>query len=216
MITIKTFTVSPIGENTYVVSDETGEAVIIDCGCAVESEWKAITKYIDEKGMKPVHLLCTHLHFDHVMGNILVFRDYGLKPEANDADLPLYNNIDRQLKMFIGVGSCGDFANMPPIGRALKDGDTVTFGNHEFKILATPGHSPGGLCFYCEKEGALFTGDTVFRCSIGRTDLENGNYRQLLDSIRDKILPLSDDTDIYPGHGPSSTLVFEKQNNLYF
>lgn len=215
MITIKKFPVSPIEENTYIVSDETGEAVIVDCGCVVEDEWQEIRKYIDGNGLKPVHLVCTHLHFDHVLGNGLVFRDYGLKPEACDADLVLYNDMDRQLKMFMGVSANG-FTDMPPLARALKEKDTISFGTHKLEVLETPGHTPGGLCFYCREEDTLFTGDTVFRCSIGRTDFEGGNYRQLVDGIMNKIAVLPGKTNLYPGHGPSSTIEFECENNPYF
>ncbi|MCM1313153.1 MAG: MBL fold metallo-hydrolase [Bacteroides sp.] len=215
MITIKNFAVSPIEENTYIVSDQTGEAVIVDCGCFVEDEWSKIKEYICKNELKPVHLVCTHMHFDHVMGNKLVFRDYGLKPEANDADLVLYKNMGRQLKMFMGVSS-DEFVDMPPLARALREADVIPFGTHQLEVLETPGHSPGGLCFYCKDENVLFTGDTLFQCSIGRTDLEGGSYRQLIGSIRDKIAVLPGETAIYPGHGPSSILDSESRYNPYF
>ncbi len=215
MITIKNFAVSPIEENTYIVSDQTGEAIIIDCGCVVKDEWEEIREYIRVNGLKPVHLLCTHMHFDHVMGNTLVFRDYGLRPEASGADLILYNNIGGQLKMFMGVNS-DEFADMPPLLRSLREGDSVAFGTHELKVMETPGHSPGGLCFYCKEENVLFTGDTVFRGSIGRTDLDKGDYRQLIHSIMNKVAVLPGNTNIYPGHGPASTVEFECEHNPYF
>lgn len=214
MIKIKKFIVNPIEENTYIVSDETGEAVIIDCGCFDEFEWEEINSYLQKNELTPVHLLNTHAHFDHILGNRFAFKEYGLKTEMHEADIPLYQNLNLQINMFFGQA----FANedlLTPLGTTLKNGDTIKFGNCELAVLHTPGHSPGGICFYSEKEKQLFSGDTLFKCSVGRTDLQGGNFEQLSVSIKSKLSKLDSETTVYPGHGPSTTIGFEKLNNPY-
>lgn len=108
-----------------------------------------------------------------------------------------------------------DHIEMPPLGRELKDGDTIEFGTHSFMVIQTPGHTRGGVCFYCKEENALFTGDTLFQCSIGRTDLEGGCYEDIIQSVKERLLVLPPETKVYPGHGPSSSIEFEKKYNPY-
>ena len=179
---IKTFEVNPLCENCYVVSDDTKEAVIIDCGCSDEHEWEDIKKYISSEGLEVKHLLNTHLHFDHVWGNTFVHRDLGLRPEANYEDLHIYEHMDEQIKSVVGVGI--PHPPLPPLGTSLLDGSEVTFGNTTLKVLTTPGLSRGCICFYSEKDDVLFSGDTLFCGSCGRTDLEGGNYHDIILSLQ--------------------------------
>ena len=143
-MTIKTFVVNPLGENCYVVNDDTKEAVIIDCGCSDEYEWADIKKYIANNDLQVKHLLNTHLHFDHIWGNTFVHRDMGLCPEANYEDLHIYENMDEQIRSVIGVGI--PHPPLPPLGTSLLDGSEVMFGETTLKVLTTPGHSHG--CIY--------------------------------------------------------------------
>lgn len=210
---VKIFAVNPLEVNCYVVSDDTKEAVIIDCGCFHPDEWAEIKNYIVKEQLKVVHLLNTHLHFDHIMGVPMVYNDLGLAPEANKNDLSIYNNVEKQISMFINMNV--DHIEMPPLGRELRDGDTIEFGTHSFMVIQTPGHTKGGVCFYCKEENALFTGDTLFLCSIGRTDLEGGCYEDIIQSVKERLLVLPPETKVYPGHGPSSSIEFERKYNPY-
>ena len=209
---IKRFEVNPLCENCYVVSDDTKEAVIIDCGCSDEYEWADIKKYIANNDLQVKHLLNTHLHFDHVWGNTFVHRDLGLRPEANYEDLHIYENMDEQIRSVVGVGI--PHPPLPPLGTSLLDGSEVTFGNTTLKVLATPGHSRGCICFYSEKDKVLFSGDTLFCGSCGRTDLEGGSYQDIVQSLL-KLSTLPDDIQVFCGHGPSTTIGREKQYNPY-
>lgn len=209
---IKRFEVNPLCENCYVVSDDTKEAVIIDCGCSDEYEWADIKKYIASNDLQVKHLLNTHLHFDHVWGNTFVHRDLGLRPEANYEDLHIYENMDEQIRSVVGVGI--PHPPLPPLGTPLLDGSEVTFGNTTLKVLATPGHSRGCICFYSEKDKVLFSGDTLFCGSCGRTDLEGGSYQDIVKSLL-KLSTLPDDIQVFCGHGPSTTIGREKQYNPY-
>lgn len=211
-MTIKTFEVNPLCENCYVVSDETKQCVIIDCGCSDEYEWEEIKKYIDAEGLQVKHLLNTHLHFDHIWGNTFVHRDLGLCPEANYEDLTIYENMDEQIRSVVGVGI--PHPPLPPLGTSLLDGSEVTFGNTTLKVLSTPGHSRGSICFYAEKDQVLFSGDTLFCGSCGRTDLEGGSYHDIMLSLQ-KLSTLPDSTKVFCGHGPSTTIEREKRYNLY-
>lgn len=210
---VKIFAVNPLEVNCYVVSDDTKEAVIIDCGCFHPDEWVEIKNYIVKEQLKVVHLLNTHLHFDHIMGVPMVYNDLGLAPEANKNDLSIYNNVEKQISTFINMNV--DHIEMPPLSRELRDGDTIEFGTHSFMVIQTPGHTKGGVCFYCKEENTLFTGDTLFQCSIGRTDLEGGCYEDIIQSVKERLLVLPPETKVYPGHGPSSSIEFEKKYNPY-
>lgn len=212
MLTVKVFQVNPIMENCYVVSDETNEACIIDCGCCNESEWNEINTYIISNNLKPVHLLCTHCHFDHIWGCGFASRDYNLKAEGSMTDFELYNGLNPQFNMF-GLPSPTTPA-MPPL-KDITDSTPITFGSHHFDVIATPGHTQGGICLYCEAEATLFSGDTLFQGSIGRTDLPGGNYNTIIKSVTENLLTLPEDTKVYTGHGPSTTIGYEKRFNPF-
>jgi len=212
MITIKRFTCNMLAENCYVVSDESHEAVIIDCGVMYDDEGTAITQYIRKNSLKPVHLLCTHGHFDHCMGNGLIYREFGLKPEVHLEDKFLMEKMAQQTSDILGVALP---MQVPPVGRYLTDSDTITFGSHTLRILHTPGHTPGGVTYYCKEENSAFSGDTLFRMSIGRTDFERGSYEQIVNSLQHVLGTLPPDTKVYPGHGPETTIADEIRYNPY-
>ncbi|MBQ8464185.1 MAG: MBL fold metallo-hydrolase [Prevotella sp.] len=213
MINIKTFTVNPLQENCYVVSDETQECVIIDCGAYYDAERSAIVNYLKDNALKPVRLLCTHGHFDHAFGNDVIYAEYGLKPEIHAADAHFIADLSRQCdEMAFGIGYS---RQSPPVGTLLKDGDTITFGTHRLQVIHTPGHSQGGLCFYCAEEKVVFTGDTLFRMSVGRTDLPGGSWQELEQSLATRIAALPRDTVAYPGHGPVTLMAEEVRMNPY-
>ncbi|GHV08854.1 MBL fold hydrolase [Bacteroidia bacterium] len=202
MLQLKVFVFNPVMENTYLLFDETKEAVIIDCGATTAGEKKRLSDFIQENGLTLKHLLNTHLHFDHILGNQFIYETFGLRPEYNQADEPLLQTRMSAIRY-------------EPVyaGRYLDEGDEITFGNITLKALATPGHSPGSLSFYAEKGGCVFTGDALFHLDIGRTDLWGGNHRELIDSIKKKLLTLPEDTVVYPGHEEPSTIGEEKLHN---
>ena len=212
MITVKRFTCNMLAENCYLVHDETKECVVIDCGVMYEEEGVAISQYIRDNDLKPLHLLCTHGHFDHCLGNGLIFREFGLKPEVHADDQFLMDTMQQQTTQILGVSLPME---VPPVGKYLTDKDIITFGNHTFHILHTPGHTPGGICFYCEEENVCFSGDTLFRMSIGRTDFERGSYEQMVASLHNVLAKLPPETKIYPGHGPVTTIAEETHYNPY-
>jgi glyoxylase-like metal-dependent hydrolase (beta-lactamase superfamily II) len=212
MLNIKRFNCNMLSENCYVVSDDTRECVIIDCGAFYPEEGEAIVGYIRNSSLTPKRLLCTHGHFDHCMGNGYIYRAFGLKPEAHTADQFLMEKMQGQTNEILGINIDLD---VPPVGRYLTDKDIIEFGTHRLQILHTPGHTPGGIIFYCKEESTAFSGDTLFRMSIGRTDFERGSYEQMLDSLHNVVAHLPADTTVYPGHGPQTTIAEELRYNPY-
>jgi len=210
-MTIKTFTFNPIQENTYLVYDETNEAVVIDAGCISDIEKRALKNYIEDNGLTLKRVLNTHLHFDHQFGNKFLYTTFGIMPEAGKEDEYLLENVIAQTRSF---GMAVE-EEAQPLGGYITDNQEIKFGNTTFKAFHVPGHSPGSMAFYDEKEGVLFAGDVLFRASIGRTDLPKGDYATLINSITDKLLPLPDSTVVYSGHGPATTIGFEKKNNPF-
>lgn len=213
MLTIKTFQVNPLGVNCYVISDSTNEAVIIDCGCFTDSEWNQIKRYIDDNNLKVVHLLNTHFHFDHMMGILFAYPDLKISPEGNYADEYLYKTLNQQVESFMGISL--NSVSLPSLGKNMSERTEVKFGEHTFKVIQTPGHTPGGVCFYCEEENVLFSGDTLFQCSMGRTDLPGGNGHEMMSSLR-RLSTLPRETKVYPGHGGWTNIGYECDNNPYF
>ncbi len=212
MLTIKSFECNMLQENSYVVSDDTQECVIIDCGAFYDAERRAIVSYIQENKLTPKHLLCTHGHLDHCFGNDTVYDTFGLKPELHADDEFLARDLSEQAADFFGMRYDRP---TPPIGHFLEKDELVTFGTHHFKVLHTPGHTPGGICFYCPEEKVVFTGDTLFRMSVGRTDFERGSWKALIESLRTVLSCLPDDTVVYSGHGPKTLIGEEKAMNPY-
>lgn len=167
--------------------------------------------YIRDNGLTPVHLLSTHGHIDHNFGNNTIFDEFGLKPEVHKEDQHLMDMLAEQAETLVGITL--DYA-MPPVGKYFGDGDEITFGSHRLKVIETPGHSKGSVFFYCPEEAIALSGDTLFRNSIGRTDYLGGSMFQIIQSLR-MICQLPDNTVVYPGHGPQTTIGTELSSNPY-
>lgn len=211
MMKIECLQCNMLGENCYVVSDDSKECVIIDCGAFYEEERRALVEYIRNNELKPVHLLCTHGHLDHNFGNETIFNEFGLHPEVAEGDENLLKNLSRQAQTFYGLTLD---IKTPPVQHFLTDREVVRFGNHSLEVLETPGHSRGSVVFYCKEENVLFSGDTLFRMSIGRTDLGGGSMMQIIQSLR-MLAQLPDETKVYPGHGDTTTIGDELRMNPY-
>lgn len=212
MLNVKTFICNLLQENTYVVNDETKECIIIDCGAYYEEEREAIKSYISTEGLKPVHLLCTHGHFDHNFGIDTIYEAYGLKPEIAPEDEFLISDLPGQFKSIVGVNLKREF---PSVDHFFEKDECIRFGNQELQILRTPGHTPGGVVFYSSEDHIAFTGDTLFKMSVGRTDFERGNYPDLMKSLSDVIAKLPQETIVYCGHGPMTNIGEELRCNPY-
>lgn len=212
MLTIKCFEVNPIQENTYVVSDETKEAVIIDCGTFYSQEHQALITYLRNEGLKLRHLLCTHGHLDHCFGNYTIYKELGVKAEVMADDEFLITRLDEQARNMFGFELEDE---VPPVGRYLSKEDIIGFGHHHLTVIPTPGHTPGSCVFFCEQEQVAFTGDTLFHLSVGRTDFERGSYLDLIKSMQLLRQTLPGTTKLYPGHGGSTTMSIELANNPY-
>ena len=212
MINIKTFAFNLLQENTYVVSDDTLECVIIDCGAYYDDERRAITDYISSQGLKPVRLLATHGHWDHNLGIDTIYQTYGLRVEAAKEDEFIISDIPHNFQSIIGAPLRREY---PAVGRFFGPDEVIRFGRHSLQVLKTPGHSPGSVVFYCAEEHTAFTGDTLFRMSVGRTDFDGGSYTQLMSSLANVLAKLPADTVILPGHGPQSTIDYELRYNPY-
>ena len=211
MMNIRRFACNMLEENCYVVSDDTGDCVVIDCGAYFDNERAAIVNYIRDNQLNPVHLLVTHGHLDHNFGNNTIYDEFGLKPEASEMDDNLMRALGRQAEVMYSMRLNYDF---PEVGKHLTANETITFGTHKPRVLTTPGHSRGSICFVCDAEKVVFTGDTLFRMSVGRTDFEGGSTQQIIDSLH-RLAKLPDDMVILPGHGPQSTIGDEKKFNPY-
>lgn len=211
MINIQRFVCNMIRENCYVISDETRECVIVDCGAYYEEERRAIVDYICDNVLKPVHLVATHGHIDHNFGNNTIYDNFGLKVEVSGADEPLMKSLREQALQICGVDL--DY-EMPPVGTYIDSDSKITFGNHELSVISTPGHTPGGVFYYCKEENVAFSGDTLFRGSIGRTDLPGGSMFQIIQSLR-AVCQLPDETVVLPGHGSQTTIGNELATNPY-
>lgn len=211
MLKIERFQCNMLQENCYVVSDDTQECVIIDCGAFYPEERQAITQYIKETGLKPVHLLVTHGHLDHNFGNNTIFEEFGLKPEVSHGDEKLMKNLANQAQTFYQMNLDYDF---PAIGHFFEEDEVIHFGNHELSIIETPGHSNGSVTFYCEAEHVAFTGDTLFHSSIGRTDFPGGSMFRIINSLR-HLGQLPDETKVLPGHGEYTSIGEELAHNPY-
>lgn len=211
MTQINTITTNMLREQTYILHDETKECVIIDPGFYSEQGKNAIDNFIATNQLVPVAIYFTHLHLDHIMGAQHIIEKYSTPTYASALDLPLLQ-INKQMAMSWGI-DLPDY-NLE-IKHCINDGDVLTFGQSELKALHVPGHSPGSIVFYSEKDAFCIGGDVLFQCSVGRSDLWGGDEYTLLSSIRQKILTLPEDTTIFPGHGHATTVGDEKRYNPY-
>lgn len=211
MITVKQFYVNALRECCYILSDESKEAVIIDPGLSSLSEEGRVVKYIEQNELKPAKLLLTHGHFDHVMGCHFITSKYNIPTFIHAFDMPLLKSAAQNSLMF-------GYTIENPDGELfkLKDGGSVTFGNSALKVVSTPGHTKGSVCFYSEKDKICFTGDTLFAGSCGRVDLPEGEAEQMKNSLLNIIKPLlAPNYQLFAGHGPNSTMKEELLTNPY-
>ena len=212
MITVKTFDVNPLSENTYIVSDETREAIVIDCGAYDNTEQQAIADYIDSNKLRIVAHILTHAHFDHIFGAGFIYERYGIQPRCHAGDAHMLLDPISYMKSVIGGALRFSVA---PAGPQIRDDETIHFGSHDIKVIPSPGHTPGGVCFYIADEKVLFSGDNIFQMSIGRTDFPGGNHWDLIRSLQHILHELPADVTIYPGHGPTTTIGFEREHNPF-
>lgn|SRR5690606_30399940 len=210
MIHIQSFVCNPYQENTYLLYDDDGACAIVDPGMYGEVEQQRVLSFIEENHLKVELLLNTHCHIDHVLGNHFIHQQFGIFPLFTEKELPLLVEVQHYAPQM------GIHYDVSPIGEGfLPEKGTVQVGKETLQLIFAPGHSPGHLCFYHEKQGFLIGGDVLFQNSIGRTDLPGGDHQQLLDSIRNNIYTLPDDTIVYPGHGPETSVGVEKRTNPF-
>src|ERR1017187_3067413 len=210
MFQIKVLTFNPVQENTYILYNEYNECIIIDPGCYFDNEKEALKSFIMKNQLQPKMLLNTHCHLDHVFGNKYIAEEYKLT-------LRIHKNEEQVLEM---APESGLMFNLPFDNYRgelvfLKEGDIVSLLNDKLKVIEAPGHSPGSICFYCEKQNFIIGGDVLFQNSIGRTDLPGGSHESLVRNIKEKLFTLPDDVKVYPGHGPATTIGEEKRLNPY-
>lgn len=212
MLKLESFIFNPFAEKTYVVYDEdTLDCVIIDPGCATSGEENQLFGFVDSHRLKPLMIVNTHGHVDHIVGNEAVKHRYGIKAAAH----PNVKNDFVQAKRhaaWLGLKLDGDFP-LPDV--ELADGEIIKVGNSTLEVISTPGHAMGSISLYAQIEGWVFTGDALFCRSIGRTDLPGGNYEQLRTNIIERLFRLPDDTEVFPGHDQSTTIFDEKRFNMY-
>lgn len=212
MLQLESFVFNPFAENTYVVYDDhTKECVIIDPGCSNAGEENELFGFIDSHRLKPLMVISTHGHIDHIIGNGAVKKRYGIPVAAHPNVKNDYAHAKQQATWF-GLSSEGDF-DMPD--RDLEDGEVIKVGESTLEVISTPGHAIGSISLYAEIEGWVFTGDALFCRSIGRTDLPGGNYEQLRTNIIERLFRLPDDTEVYSGHGESTTIFDERRYNMF-
>jgi hydroxyacylglutathione hydrolase len=210
MLTVKTFTFNPVQENTYVLYNEKKECCIIDPGCYFSEERDRLKTGIEKTALKPVLLLNTHCHLDHIFGNKFVSETWGLDLHIHEKEKPVLDYGPTS-----GLSWQLPFENYEGPLVYFKEGEKIELGDDELEVFFTPGHSPGSVSFYHETGGFVIGGDVLFNGSIGRTDLPGGDYDTLVSSIQTKFFTLPDDTKVYSGHGPVTTIGFEKMNNPF-
>ncbi|MBI5219324.1 MAG: MBL fold metallo-hydrolase [Bacteroidia bacterium] len=210
MIIIKPFIFNPFQENTYLLHDETGECIIIDSGCFSRNEEEELLAFINSNSLKPVKILNTHGHIDHIFGNSFLQHKFNIKIFGHKADDFLIENAVQYGSSF-GI----DIKIPPKVNVGIEENSIVKFGNSELKVIHVPGHTPGGIAFYNEEQKFVIVGDVLFNLSIGRTDLPGGDYQTLITSINSKLMTLPSDTIVYSGHGPSTTIGEEMESNPF-
>lgn len=210
MIKVSSYTFNPFQENTYVLSDEKGRAIIIDPGMYFSAEVETMQNNILREGLIIEKLMNTHCHIDHIFSVEKVSQKYGLPLGIHASEKQL---LDRGNEMGAAYGL--NYELYTGEIYYLKEGDKIILGNDELQVIEAPGHSPGSVCFYCEKQKFLIAGDVLFRESIGRTDLPGGDYGQLANNIKTKLYALPDDVIVYSGHGPTTTIGHEKVHNAF-
>ncbi len=210
MISIKIFEFNPLMVNAFILFDETKECILIDPSCYEEHEKKELSEFIEENELRPVMILNTHAHFDHIMGNKYCREKYNIKIGLNENDLFLYKGSSDSAQLF---GMSVD--DQPNPDFYVNDKELIKFGNSEITAFLSPGHSPGSLVFGNTEQKIIISGDVLFRGSVGRTDLPGGNMSTLIESINKNLMILPDDTKVFPGHGPETNIGFERKMNPF-
>ncbi|MCC5943956.1 MAG: MBL fold metallo-hydrolase [Bernardetiaceae bacterium] len=210
MIQVKKFTFNPFQENTYLLYDETKAAVVIDPGCLELHEQAQLRDFVQANSLKVEALINTHCHIDHVLGNKFIKETYNVALQIPPKEVAILALAERSAIMYGMLGY-----EHTTHDELLAESGTFSFGNSELEILFVPGHAPGHLAFYAKEEGFCINGDVLFRQSIGRTDLPGGDHDTLLRSIREVMFALPDNTLVYTGHGPETTIGYEKANNPF-
>ena len=210
MLKVKSFVFSPIQENTYLLYNEFNACAIIDPGCYFPEEQDELKAFITQSGLKPLMLLNTHCHLDHVFGNKFVAEAFGLRLQIHEKEKAMLD-----LAPASGLMYNMPFDNYTGELSFLKEGDKIKLGEDELQVIEAPGHSPGHVCFYCAGQNFIISGDVLFNRSIGRTDLPGGDHESLLKNIREKLFVLPDETVVYSGHGPATTIGEEKRENPF-
>lgn len=210
MLQVRSFAFNPFQENSFVLFDETKECVVVDPGCSDEEENSQLADFIQKENLQVKLLLNTHCHIDHVLGNRFVKETYHVRLLIHKTEEPVLKAAE------VYAPSYG-FHNYQhqPADAYMEDGDVVKFGNQSLQVLFVPGHSPGHVAFYSEPNRLVIGGDVLFYNSIGRTDLPGGNHQMLINSIHTKLFTLPDHVKVYPGHGPETTIGFEKRTNPF-
>jgi glyoxylase-like metal-dependent hydrolase (beta-lactamase superfamily II) len=211
MTQVKIFEFNPFAENTYLLYDETGECAIFDPGCYTEEERNALKDFITGQNLKPVRLINTHCHLDHVFGNAFVAKTWNLGLEIHEGELPMLERFEIVCQMY-GIPKSEP---SPAPARYIRESEVIQFGKTSLQVLFTPGHSPASISFYCREEGFVLAGDVLFLEGIGRTDIMGGNMDILLHSIRSQLFTLPEETLVFPGHGPATTIRHEKEYNPF-
>ncbi|MFV0376500.1 MAG: MBL fold metallo-hydrolase [Mangrovibacterium sp.] len=210
MIQLKKFTFNPVQENTYVLWDETGECILVDAGCYFDYEQEELTRFIEAKKLKPVKLVNTHCHFDHVFGVAFCRSNYNIPFLAHAGDLFLVEGLVASADRF---GIPAEPLDAPD--EFIDEGDVIEFGNSKLELIHVPGHSPGSLVLHSREQNFILAGDVLFYGSIGRTDLPRGSFEQLVGNIQSKLFALPADTVVYCGHGPETSIGFEQRSNPF-
>ena len=210
MITIKNFVFNTFMVNTFLLFDETREAIIVDAACSDEREEEHLENFLETNSLKLVRNINTHCHIDHILGNSFIENRYGIRPEYHPASEQFLIRAKE-----IGESYGCRIDRVPNASRFLEDGEMIQWGDSSLKVIYTPGHADGSCSLYNQEQGFVLTGDVLFRDSIGRTDFPTGNFDLLIKSIREKLFTLPDDTEVYPGHGPETEIGYEKLNNPF-
>mgnify|MGYP001147436949 CR=1 FL=1 len=210
MLQVKSFTFNPVRENTYLLYNEHKECIIIDPGCYYDQEKEELKSFINLNKLQPKFLLNTHCHLDHVFGNKFISEEYKITLNSH----PLEKKI-LEIAPASGLMFNLPFDNYQGEVIYLEEGDKIGLGDDELEVIHVPGHSPGSICFYCEKQHFIIGGDVLFYNSIGRTDLPGGSHEDLVRNIKEKLFKLPEDTKVYPGHGPVTTIGAEVKENPY-
>jgi glyoxylase-like metal-dependent hydrolase (beta-lactamase superfamily II) len=210
MLTVQTFTFNPVRENTYIIYNEKGDCCIIDPGCYFASEEQTLTKFIIDNHLKPLYLLNTHCHLDHIFGNRFISKTYNLSLSIHKLEKPVldYGPASGQLWQL-------PFDNYDGELIFLSENDTISIGYDKLKVLFTPGHSPGSISFYTQEYKFVISGDVLFQGSVGRTDLPGADFKVLENSIKTKLYTLTPDVTVYSGHGDSTTIGYEMETNPF-